>query len=241
MTRQCTFLLMIWLLCTHFTAALAVTPRPKRVRNHAPAQSRRKVIALPRRASQVAGNAASNTARQPSTTATAQDDAIKKRRYVAEEMVMQRAWIYSAIFPGWGQVYNDHYWKVPVIYAGFAGFFGGAIYYHREYLQSTRSLIQEKNKNAGNKNAGLENYVNECRSDRDLCFILAALWYVVNIFDAYVGASLKTFTLSDDVSMKMEPAILPTTRNFPAVGLSLTLSFRNENTTDRLWKNGAGY
>ena len=228
MARRCAFFLMVCLFCIHFTTALAVAPRQKRVRNHTPTQNRRKTTVFPKKAPRVASKATSNAA-----APTKQNDATKKHRRVAEEMVMQRAWMYSAVLPGWGQVYNAHYWKVPVIYAGFAGFFGGAIYYHREYLESKKGLKKQENSS--------QYYVNECRMGRDLCVILGALWYVVNIFDAYVGASLKTFTLSDDVSMEVGPTMLPTTRNLPSIGLSLTLSFKNENTTDRLWKNGAGH
>jgi Family of unknown function (DUF5683) len=229
MARKFTFLLMSWLLCTHFTIALAVTPRQERAHSHTPAQSGKKAIPFPREALWATFNATSKVA--------AQENIVKKHRYVAEEMVMQRAWIYSAILPGWGQVCNAHYWKVPVIYAGFAGFLGGAIYYHREYFQAKRELIQEKRTSRGS----LENYVNDCRADRDLCFILTTLWYVINVFDAYVGASLKTFTLSDDISARIEPTTLLTPCNLPTVGLSLTLSFQNENTPDRLRKDGAGY
>ena len=235
MARKLTFLLTGWLLCIHFTTALAVTPRQEQARNTLITQ--RKMIALPRETPQVAGDATFNAATQRATAATTRYDTVKKHRYVAEEIMMQRAWMYSAILPGWGQAYNKYYWKVPVIYAGFVGFLGSAVYYHGEYFQAKRILIQENKESRG----GLENYVNECRADRDLCFILAALWYVVNIFDAYVGASLKTFTLSDDISVRIEPTTLPTTCNSPTVGLSMTLSFQNENITDRLWKDGAGY
>ncbi|MCK5838333.1 MAG: hypothetical protein KAG99_00730, partial [Bacteroidales bacterium] len=33
-----------------------------------------------------------------------------------------KASIYSAVLPGLGQAYNKKYWKIPVIYAGFATF-----------------------------------------------------------------------------------------------------------------------
>jgi Family of unknown function (DUF5683) len=222
MAIKFTFLLMSWLLCSQLTTALAVTPQQGRTHNHTPVQSGREAL-------RATFNATSKIA--------AQEDAVKKHRYVAEEMVMQRAWIYSAILPGWGQVCNAHYWKVPVIYAGFSGFLGGAIYYHKEYFQAKKELMQEKRTSRGS----LENYVNDCRANRDLYFILATLWYVINIFDAYVGASLKTFTLSDDISARIEPTTLLTPCNLPTVGLSLTLSFQNENTPDRLRKDGAGY
>ena len=34
----------------------------------------------------------------------------------------KKAVIYSAIFPGLGQIYNRQYWKLPILYGGFVGF-----------------------------------------------------------------------------------------------------------------------
>jgi len=235
MAKRYMFLLMSWLLCIHFTTTWAVTPQQKRVRKNPPLQSQRKMLAPPKKASQVASEISSKTPGQPVPTTTAPGTP-KPCRYVAEETVMQRAWMYSAILPGWGQICNEHYWKVPVIYVGFAGCLGGTIYYHREYIRTKREIM----KNSPWRQ-NLQNYVDECRTGRDLCIILAALWYIVNIFDAYAGASLKTFTLSDDISMEVQPKMLPTTRDMPAIGLSLTLRFQNENTLGRLWKDGEGY
>ena len=33
----------------------------------------------------------------------------------------KKASIYAALFPGLGQVYNEKYWKLPIIYGGYAG------------------------------------------------------------------------------------------------------------------------
>ena len=143
----------------------------------------------------------------------------KKRRYIAEERRMQRAWMYSAVLPGWGQVYNGDYWKVSAFYAVFGALGWGAIYNHQEYIKFRRALRQSKHSHS------FKNYVDNCRRDRDLFVIFATLWYVANIFDAYAGASLKTFNLSDDISLEVQPSILPSAQDTPTVGLSLTLSF----------------
>lgn len=209
MAMRCVSVLMCWLLCIHVTAVLAATPQQKHAGQYPSMQGRDKPVA-PLITPQVVGKIPLNTAAQDATT---------QRRYIAEEMVMQRTWIYSAVLPGWGQIYNEHYWKVPVIYVGFAGLGWAAIYYHREYVNYREELILTKGGNT------LQSYVNDCRAGRDLCIIFAALWYVVNIFDAYVGSSLKTFTLSDDISMEVQPSVLPMVQNKPAIGLSLTLNF----------------
>ena len=74
----------------------------------------------------------------------------------------------------------------------------------------------------------LKRYVHEARQSRDLFIIFAALWYIANIVDAYVGASLKTFTLSDELSMKLNSNVLPieSAKSNVGLGLSLTLSLR---------------
>src|SRR5687768_17257452 len=58
-----------------------------------------------------------------------------------------RAALYSAILPGAGQVYNGHYWKVPVIYA-----IGGALAYfiidnNKEYQEYRIAYLYETDQN----------------------------------------------------------------------------------------------
>lgn len=211
--------LMSWLFFIHMTmATAAAAPQKKYVRQRSAASrgSKAKAVLPHFIPPQVPGAMPSHTARQQILPVSGQDKT-KKNGYIAEEMVMQRTWLYSAVLPGWGQVYNQHHWKVPVIYVGFATLFGGAVYYHRHYRMCKREL---ENKGYAN----LINYLDECRQGRDLCLIFAALWYVINVCDAYVGASLKTFTLSDDISMEVQPTVLPIPHHSPTIGLSLTLN-----------------
>jgi hypothetical protein len=45
----------------------------------------------------------------------------------------QKAAMLSAVFPGMGQVYNRKFWKLPLVYAGFAGLGFGVVYNTTRY------------------------------------------------------------------------------------------------------------
>ena len=207
MARRYTFCLLSGLCCFHIAFAptsLAATPQQK----HLPRQhSAQKPAIAPK---------VPDSKPLPSAVAQA---ALKKRQEVAEERVIQRAWMYSAMLPGAGQWRNGHYWKVPAFYAVFGGLLWGAIHQNEAYKQAKKRYDAEHN-----LGYGFQNYVQDCARTRDLCFIFAGLWYLVNIFDAYVGASLKTFTLADDIAVAVQPRLLPTAHAAPAVGVSLTLN-----------------
>lgn len=219
MVKRSTFFLMSWLLGAHVTTVLANTAQQGPMHKHLYGQSERKAPVLSW-TSRVVGSTPSNAMQRASSRTIATQATEKEYAYVNEKVVIQQAWIYSAILPGWGQSYNKHYWKIPVIYAGFLGLGWSTLYYHKGYVGFKRELLRrEKNKQS------LIHVVDEYRMGRDLCLIFAALWYVINIFDAYAGASLKTFTLSDDISIEVRPRILHTVSSEPRIGMSLTLSF----------------
>src|SRR5690554_670971 len=62
----------------------------------------------------------------------------------------QKAVIYSAIFPGLGQVYNRKYWELPIVYGGFVGFTYAITWnhgYYRDYLEGYKSIMDENPEN----------------------------------------------------------------------------------------------
>jgi len=137
------------------------------------------------------------------------------------------AWM-SAIIPGLGQVYNDKYWKVPVIYAA-----GGACVYfinrngdlYREYKQAYNDFINgeiEQYKGYDRKEE-LQTVKNYYRNNRDLSYILLGLTYIANILDASVDAHLYYFDVSKDLSMKIEPTQIHSdfSRPIPAISCSI--------------------
>lgn len=127
-----------------------------------------------------------------------------------------KATMLSATLPGMGQAYNGKYYKIPVIYAGFAtlGYF--VKFNNDEYQMWRRAFLY---RNDGNPNTVddfpfhstdvLQRAMNYYRRNLELTYILAGALYVLNILDATVDAHLLDFDVGDELSLKLQPALLP--------------------------------
>lgn len=148
----------------------------------------------------------------------------------------RKAALLSAAFPGLGQVYNRKYWKVPIVYAGIATF-GYFLHSHqtnyvnfsdtyRERLAG-KSRYQDPNDRYPNiKDEGLQLRTDFYRRNRDFTIILSALFYGLIITDAMVDAHLAEFNVKDDVALKVQPTIIPTSGSTASAGLSFRLSLK---------------
>lgn len=156
-----------------------------------------------------------------------------KQKFPNPKSVMYK----SLIIPGWGQVINKQIWKVPLIY----GLLGGLAWYS-VYLTKTyhdyRAAYYNLNPNTPEdnrfgptpsyipENASLEairTTRNSLRNRRDFIYITIGLAYGLNVIDAYVYAHMRSFDVSEDLSMRptFKPAILA--EGNPGVTLSLEL------------------
>lgn len=138
----------------------------------------------------------------------------------------RKATIRSAILPGWGQVYNKKYWKVPIVYTAI-GIPVGTFIYNKNWYDKTR--IAAKMIATGdtanyinrvdpqlhfffsnpNYAVRLINYRNEFRKNMDYSVLITLLMWGLNIIDATVDAHLKEFDVSDDLSFFIKPGINP--------------------------------
>ena len=145
---------------------------------------------------------------------------------------VRKATILSTILPGAGQVYNRKYWKVPLVYAAL----GATVYYinynNKNYQQYNDALIRRYDSDNTNElfteisNDNLRILSDGYRRIRDLSFAAATIVYVLNIIDAHVDAHLYTFNVSDDLTLKVEPAFVPSFANRPPHSeLKFTLKF----------------
>jgi hypothetical protein len=146
-----------------------------------------------------------------------------------------KATLMSLCLPGLGQVYNKKYWKVPVIYAGL-GLMAYFIYTNGDqYMNFKCAYIESSygNLHGAYSNLTLRYSKDELLSTREyyrrnleISILLTALWYGLNILDATVDAHLYTFNISDNLTMKVEPTLLPTGLGYkPAGGLRIALHF----------------
>ncbi len=135
--------------------------------------------------------------------------------------------LYSAFFPGMGQIYNRKYWKLPIVYGGFVGFTYAITWnngYYRDYLGAYQDIMDdnpETNRWHNMLPYGMQyetvdqswfKGVLQQRKDyyryyRDLSIILTVGWYMLAIVDAYVDAQLFDFDMSADLSLRMGPTI----------------------------------
>lgn len=124
----------------------------------------------------------------------------------------KKATILSAILPGLGQVYNKKYWKVPIVYAGLGGFIYLFAANNEQYNYYRNNLLKQVNDPSLTFLGGLTLEDNQkekfrYKKYRDFSAIGIAVIYLLNIIDANVDAHLKTFDVSDDLSLKVSPCI----------------------------------
>ncbi|GAE22642.1 hypothetical protein JCM10003_2277 [Bacteroides pyogenes JCM 10003] len=131
----------------------------------------------------------------------------------------------AVVFPGGGQIYNRKYWKLPIIYGGFAGCAYALSWNSKMYKDYSQAYLDIMDKNPNTKsyedllppNASynVEQLTNTLkrrkdmfRRYRDLSIFAFIGVYVISIIDAYVDAELSNFDITPDLSMRLEPAIL---------------------------------
>lgn len=161
----------------------------------------------------------------------------------------EKAALWSAVIPGAGQFYNKAYWKVPIVYAGIAvlGYF--LVDNNTKYQSFRRALLLRVDKDSTTvdeyanhpdypslniKNGTLAEQNIEYRKDywrrnRDLTILLSIGYYGLQIAEAYVHAHLKEFDVSDNLSLRIMPGLVPVaTHSALAPALTFTLYTRTK-------------
>lgn len=139
----------------------------------------------------------------------------------------KRATIMSAVLPGLGQIYNKKYWKVPIIYGGFAvaGWYlndnNKQIALYKDAFKAETDGDSGTINDTGFNSTQLEDLISQYKTWRDLSYIAIAAIYVLNIIDANVDAHLFYFDVGEDLTLNIQPFVSPSLR--PVTGLTLSL------------------
>jgi len=169
--------------------------------------------------------------------ATTFSDSNRVKKVMAEHSPRKAA-IRSAILPGWGQIYNKKYWKLPIVY-GALGISGSVFQYNLKWYRRTRYayrvLVTKDTPSFNNVHPqlkifvtrndapALQSYRNEFRRNIDYSVIFFVLLWGLNVADATVDAHLKSFDVSPDLSLRIRAG---KSEFAGTTGLSLVMAFR---------------
>lgn len=145
------------------------------------------------------------------------DSLIISQNIEAEDSVIPHnptwAAFYSAVIPGLGQLYNQKYWKIPIVYGGLIT----SIYFidfnsdlYHTYQDAYIARVDEDSTTIDNfpfySDANIKELRDYYRRNLELSYIATGVVYLLNIVDATVDAHLFEFDVSDDLGMMIEPA-----------------------------------
>ena len=161
-----------------------------------------------------------------------------------------RAMWLALVVPGGGQIYNRKYWKLPIIYGGYLGCAYALTWNNqmlKDYSQAYLDIMDsDPNTCSYNKFLHLGNQItpeneerykqifkkrkDRYRRWRDMSFFCLIGVYALSVIDAYVDAELSEFDISKDLTLRVEPAVIPSrTSRSPldnsSLGLQCSLHF----------------
>jgi hypothetical protein len=151
----------------------------------------------------------------------------------------RKAALRSAILPGWGQIYNKKYWKLPIVYGALGGSGAYFVYNLTNYkdlrfaykvkynmrVNHTDTLLFPKVRKdlKGLSEESLRYYRDQYRRDIDYAALFFVILWGLNVVDAAVDAHLKAFDVSPDLSLQFKPG---RSELAGTNGLSLVLRFK---------------
>ena len=174
-------------------------------------------------------------------------DSLKPKAFKPDPLKV--VWM-GAIIPGFGQILNRKYWKLPIVYGGFLGC-AYAITWNSGKYQSYKTAYRDITDNDPNTNSfiqiipkgytidspgigGISQWTKTMQTKqevyrryRDLSIIASIGYYAITIVEAYVDAQLYDFDISPDLSLRFQPTLLNDRSGFSnTLGLQCSLSLK---------------
>ncbi|PJJ84186.1 DUF5683 domain-containing protein [Mucilaginibacter auburnensis] len=162
----------------------------------------------------------------------------------------RKAVMHSLMIPGWGQVYNKKWWKVPIVYGGL-GLIGWMYAFNQSYYTENLTIARyrregkvpkagdpyyetyQKYATYGFSDQAINDAVRGYRRYRDLSVLLFAGMWGLQIIDAYIDAKfIHSYTMDNNLSFKISPQLLTVpmyaydVQSAYSPGLKVTFTFR---------------
>ncbi len=126
----------------------------------------------------------------------------------------------ALVIPGGGQIYNRKYWKLPIIYGGFAGCAYALSWNTQMYKDYSQAYIDLMDNDPNTKSYEdllppgysyneaqlseiLRKRKDRFRRYRDMSIFAFIGVYLISVIDAYVDAELSDFDITPDLSMRV--------------------------------------
>ena len=154
----------------------------------------------------------------------------------------------GAVLPGYGQILNRKYWKLPLVYGGFAGCAYALIWnstMYNKYRTAYRDIIDtdpttntyvdalpkgytvETFGGISYYTSALKTVQDSYRRSRDLSILGSAVFYSLTLVDAYVDAQLFDFDISPDISLRLNPVLTPvSSTQFGSLGVQCKINIK---------------
>jgi len=130
----------------------------------------------------------------------------KKIDYLPLTKSPSKAVFRSLVFPGWGQIYVENYWKSPV-FIGAAGFLWYRIISnHIDYVDYKKQLNKIEDQ-ASFEYRVVQGQMITAVDNRDISGLYLLGVYILSMVDAYSGAHLFDFKVNSNVSYFIKPDI----------------------------------
>ncbi len=140
----------------------------------------------------------------------------------------------SLIIPSWGQATNKKYWKMPIVLAALGTttyIFFRNINQFKEANKAYKNaidgittndyLIPQPYYSVRNSPDRIKTFRNQVRQNVDYSVLFFIAFWGLNVADAAVDAHLKTFDVSDNLSLQIKPGYSPMANTN---GISLVLN-----------------
>ncbi|MBQ7149536.1 MAG: hypothetical protein IJS06_01060 [Prevotella sp.] len=174
----------------------------------------------------------------------------QKRDWATWRPDPKRALWMALVLPGAGQIYNRKFWKLPIFYGGIVGCVYAMSWNNGMYHDYAQAYIDISDGNPATDSYNkflhigttsineltdtrykelFRNRKDRFRRWRDMSFFVLVGVYALSVIDAYVDASLSEFDISNDLSLRVSPAVINNgaTSNplQGAVGVNCSLTF----------------